>query len=231
MKIGSTYTVKVKLDTDISLIDSIIFTLVNQSVLTKRFPEEVVYEEGRFQIGLTQEETIELGAGNVQIEAQLNYISKAVSKTTVDGFNIIGSLGTEIIEGNTPNGKDDAIVELNIDGTVVYARSGGGGNAMWGDIIGTITNQRDLMNMFGTKASLDAIPKKTSQLVNDSDFLTEHQPIKTINNQSLIGIGNITIGGGSGLTPTDVENIIYEHIDDIADAVIDRIPSAESEAF
>ena len=43
------------------------------------------------------------------------------------------------------------------------------------------------------------IPSKISQLTNDSGFLTSHQQLKTINNESLIGSGNITIqGGGSG---------------------------------
>ena len=42
------------------------------------------------------------------------------------------------------------------------------------------------------------IPTKTSELTNDSGFLTEHQPLKTINNESLVGTGNITIEGFSG---------------------------------
>jgi len=42
------------------------------------------------------------------------------------------------------------------------------------------------------------IPSKTSELTNDSGFLTEHQSIKTINNESLIGTGNLTIDTFSG---------------------------------
>ena len=42
------------------------------------------------------------------------------------------------------------------------------------------------------------IPTKTSELTNDSGFLTEHQPLKTINNESIVGTGNITIEGFSG---------------------------------
>ena len=48
------------------------------------------------------------------------------------------------------------------------------------------------------KIEIDDIPTKTSQLTNDSGFLTSHQQLKTINNQSIIGEGNITIEGGSG---------------------------------
>ena len=42
------------------------------------------------------------------------------------------------------------------------------------------------------------IPSKTSELENDSGFLTEHQPLKTINNESIVGTGNITIESFSG---------------------------------
>ena len=44
------------------------------------------------------------------------------------------------------------------------------------------------------------IPTKTSQLSNDSGFLTEHQSLKTINNESIVGSGNIDIGRGSTIT-------------------------------
>lgn len=43
-----------------------------------------------------------------------------------------------------------------------------------------------------------AIPTKTSQLTNDSNFLTEHQRLKTINGESLVGEGNIVITSGDG---------------------------------
>ena len=98
--------------------------------------------------------------------------------------------------------------------------SGGGGGVVgdvtWGNIKGDITNQIDLQNELTIKVNrselsrvattgsfndlLDkpVIPTKTSELDNDSGFLTEHQPLKTINNESIVGTGNIEIGGGSG---------------------------------
>ena len=42
------------------------------------------------------------------------------------------------------------------------------------------------------------IPTKTSELTNDSGYLTEHQTIKTINGESLIGEGNLVINSFSG---------------------------------
>ena len=50
-----------------------------------------------------------------------------------------------------------------------------------------------------TEGAISNIPTKTSQLTNDSGFLTEHQKLKTINGESIVGEGNITISG-SGVT-------------------------------
>lgn len=73
------------------------------------------------------------------------------------------------------------------------------------DYVKSITEE-DINNWNNPK-----IPTKTSDLINDSGFLTEHQDItnkqdvlvsgtniKTINNQSILGSGNITIAGGTG---------------------------------
>ena len=65
------------------------------------------------------------------------------------------------------------------------------------------------------------IPTSTSQLVNDAEFITAEyhdntkqdtlvsgQNIKTINNQSILGSGNITISGGGGSgTDTGFDNV------------------------
>ena len=97
--------------------------------------------------------------------------------------------------------------------------SGGGGGVVgdvtWGNIKGDITNQIDLQNELTIKVNrselsrvattgsfndlLDkpVIPTKTSELTNDSGFLTE-QTLKTINGESLVGTGNIEISGFSG---------------------------------
>lgn len=51
-------------------------------------------------------------------------------------------------------------------------------------------------NKLSSYAQTSAIPTKTSQLDNDSNFINQHQSIKTINNQSLVGTGNIAISQG-----------------------------------
>ena len=51
-------------------------------------------------------------------------------------------------------------------------------------------------NKLSSYAQTSDIPTKTSQLYNDSNFINQHQSIKTINSQSLVGTGNITISQG-----------------------------------
>lgn len=51
-------------------------------------------------------------------------------------------------------------------------------------------------NKLSSYAQTSDIPTKTSQLTNDSNFINQHQSIKTINNQSLVGTGNIAISQG-----------------------------------
>lgn len=80
--------------------------------------------------------------------------------------------------------------------------------------------------------NLPTIPTKTSELTNDSGFITDsyHDStkqdtlvsgtnIKTINNESILGSGNITVGGGTAtdvqingtsITSSNVANIITE---------------------
>ena len=106
---------------------------------------------------------------------------------------------------------------------------GDSGASEWGDIGGTLSNQTDLQNALDSKADASNIPTKTSDLTNDSGYITsETDPvfnasvaknitstditnwnnkqaalvsgtnIKTINNESILGSGNINIQGGSG---------------------------------
>ena len=102
-------------------------------------------------------------------------------------------------------------------GSVSGSSGGGGGvgDVSWGNIKGDIKNQIDLQNELTIKVNrselsrvatsgsfndlLDkpVIPTKTSELDNDSGFLTE-QTLKTINNESIVGTGNIEISGFSG---------------------------------
>ena len=120
-------------------------------------------------------------------------------------------------------------------GSVSGSSGGGGGvvgDVVWGNIKGDITNQIDLQNELTIKVNREelsrvattgsfndlldkpVIPTKTSELENDSGFLTE-QTLKTINGESIVGEGNIEIGGGSGTqvqsdwAETNTESVSY----------------------
>ena len=119
-------------------------------------------------------------------------------------------------------------------GSVSGSSGGGGvvGDVSWGNIKGDIKNQIDLQNELTIKVNRSelsrvattgsyndltdkpTIPTKTSELDNDSGFLTE-QTLKTINGESIVGEGNIEIGGGSGTqvqsdwAETNTESVSY----------------------
>ena len=60
--------------------------------------------------------------------------------------------------------------------------------------VATTGSYNDLSN----KPTIPTVPTNVSAFTNDSGYLTSHQTLKTINNQSLVGSGNITISGGDG---------------------------------
>ena len=49
-------------------------------------------------------------------------------------------------------------------------------------------------------SGIDLSDYATQQWVEDKGYLTEHQHLKTINNESLVGDGNIVISGGTSIT-------------------------------
>ena len=65
-------------------------------------------------------------------------------------------------------------------------------------------NKSDFSGSYTDLTNKPTIPSKVSDLTNDSGYISQ---IKTINNQSLIGTGNIDIQGGSGTSDySDLEN-------------------------
>ena len=88
-------------------------------------------------------------------------------------------------------------VEIGVIGTSTPA-SGYVTKAYVDEKISNINSQIGVLDnrLTTTEGAIANIPTKTSQLTNDSGFLTEHQKLKTINNESIVGEGNITISGG-----------------------------------
>ena len=117
--------------------------------------------------------------------------------------------------GGSGNCISNFYIDTETDEIVIEANgSGGSGNSGSVDIVTeweqtlsdakvpsekltklSIDNKANI-NHTHTKSQITdfpAIPSKTSDLQNDSGFLTEHQSIKTVDGNSLIGTGNIVI--------------------------------------
>ena len=128
MKQGTTYKLIVSIDkvTDIDTVDSVIFTFADFSktkILQKTYPADVKYIEKKFNILLTQEDTVSL-AGKGYIEAQINFKNKSVAKTEISRYSSKDTLATEFVEGNTPNDLELNSINLDIEGELIYAKDG-----------------------------------------------------------------------------------------------------------
>ena len=81
------------------------------------------------------------------------------------------------------------------------------------DIGTVITSHQDISGKQDKIADLEAI---RSGAAKGATALQEHQPLKTINGESIVGSGNITIeGGGGGVTEEYVNEAIKDAITDV----------------
>lgn len=104
-------------------------------------------------------------------------------------------------ENGNPKYKINFGVPKGLDGA---SGEGGGGTAdsvQWGNIlnmpswVNSATKPTYTASEVGALPADTTIPSKTSQLTNDSNFLTSSD-FKTINGQPIVGSGNIQIEGG-----------------------------------
>ena len=66
---------------------------------------------------------------------------------------------------------------------------------------------------YALKSEIPTVPTSNTAFTNDAGYLTEHQKLKTINNQSIIGTGNITIECEcSGVTSGEVQTMINQSV-------------------
>lgn len=83
---------------------------------------------------------------------------------------------------------------------------------------------------YALKSEIPTVPTSNTAFTNDAGYLTEHQHLKTINNQSLVGDGNIEIGTGgtivvdntitSGSSNPVTSSSIYNALDSKADTTL-----------
>ena len=125
-------------------------------------------------------------AGFSQNSAIINKLNKAINLFLSFDFSVF------------TNGFQFALVQAgfsqasqNVDGLVHIEDP----NVEFDDSY-SVYSKAQIDNKLSSYAQTSDIPTKTSQLDNDSNFINQHQSIKTINSQSLVGTGNITISQG-----------------------------------
>lgn len=125
-------------------------------------------------------------AGFSQNSAIINKVNKAINLFLSFDFSVF------------TNGFQFALVQAgfsqasqNVDGLVHIEDP----NVEFDDSY-SVYSKVQIDNKLSSYAQTSDIPTKTSQLTNDSNFINQHQSIKTINNQSLVGTGNIAISQG-----------------------------------
>lgn len=106
---------------------------------------------------------------------------KGTGLKTVNGQSLLGD-GDIAISGGS-GGEADSVDWANVQNKPSWVNSN--------------TKPSYTASDVGALPSNTTIPSKTSQLQNDSRFVKE-TGLKTVNGQSLVGSGNITISGGSG---------------------------------
>jgi hypothetical protein len=101
---------------DITTVDKVIFTIKGNGTVTKEYPSDYVsFDNGIFFVGLAQEDTLIISGGKqirAQAEAQINFKTSQVAKSSTITFMLNSTLSTEIVPGNTPA---DKVAALNLE--------------------------------------------------------------------------------------------------------------------
>lgn len=104
MKRGTTPTIPVAIDMNIDLVSEVTFIFKKEfkeespAILKKRFPDDVAYYDGFFQIPLTEEET-RLFKGDFFMDTRIVTVSGSIPETSV----------CHLYMNNTLFSKDDVI--------------------------------------------------------------------------------------------------------------------------
>ena len=114
-----------------------------------------------------------------QVDAKIPDTSTFATKTWVEGKGYLTS----------HQSLDNYATKDYVTGKIAEAQLSGGGGEI--DLSG-----------YALKSEIPTVPTKVSAFTNDAGYLTEHQSLKTINGESIVGSGDITISGGS----TDLSN-------------------------
>lgn len=180
------------------------------------------YPDGYYDLEFV--DNMEIWLGDVKKDEPSGEYLTADDLKTINGESIVG-IGDIEVSGVTPEQEqaiDEAITKADAAGVAAEEAKGMATEANTKADAATDGVAVALEELAG-KADKSEIPSldgyATEAWVGEQGYLTEHQPLKTINGESVIGEGNIVISGG-GLGPDDFKTINGESIVGEGDIVI-----------
>ena len=128
------------------------------------------------------------GYATEQWVGQQGYLTEHQPLKTINGQTIVGNGNIEISSGE----ETDPI--WNAEKVNYYTKT---------EVNSSLESKAD-------KTEIPTVPTNVSAFTNDAGYLTEHQTLKTINGQTIVGNGNIEISSGEETDPIwNAEKVNY----------------------
>ena len=128
------------------------------------------------------------GYATEQWVGQQGYLTEHQPLKTINGQTIVGNGNIEITSGE----ETDPI--WNAEKVNYYTKT---------EVNSSLESKAD-------KTEIPTVPTNVSAFTNDAGYLTEHQTLKTINGQTIVGNGNIEISSGEETDPIwNAEKVNY----------------------
>ena len=140
---------------------------------------------------------------NLKTEISESIVSETEEFHIVDeAGNIVASIDANGVTTTTVTAQDVVIEGTSIKDTLTEITTDTANQV----IVALADAQKYTDDVFAT-IEIPTVPTKISAFENDKGYLTEHQSIKTINGESLIGEGNITTAAITDAEELPTENI------------------------
>ncbi len=183
---GTTAWARFEVNIDLALVNSIVITYSRRAggtILQKRYPDDTEYRDGLIWLPLTQQDTSTLRSGGdiVLVELQFNLVSGAVAKSEIKTVCVSDTLATEYVDGSAPDDsqREGGVIEVALDDVIVVQTGGGGIYEETDPTVPGWAKQPEkpkyTASEVGALPSNTQIPKKTSELVNDSNFIRKSE--------------------------------------------------------
>ena len=124
IKPGETPCLSVEIESELDNVDKIMFTLASgDNLITKTYPDEVEFRDGKYLIGYTQEETMGFNVGLAKLEAQICFKNNSVRKSIIIPVEIGSTLYTGMVSGTPDLNADGNTIKISVS-DVAYGYDG-----------------------------------------------------------------------------------------------------------